>query len=41
MLTNDPLNGFPQITNTGIWMVEQQEDGSFQLKMFNDVPLSE
>jgi hypothetical protein len=41
LLTNDPLNGFPQITNTGIWMVEQQEDGTFKLKMFNDVPLSE
>ncbi|MDO7172424.1 histidine phosphatase family protein [Mariniflexile sp. AS56] len=41
MLTKNPLNGFPQITNTGIWMVEQQEDGSFKLMMFNDVPLSE
>ncbi|WP_179348350.1 histidine phosphatase family protein [Winogradskyella pacifica] len=41
MLTNDPLNGFPQITNTGVWMVEQQEDGTFRLKMFNDVPFSE
>jgi broad specificity phosphatase PhoE len=41
MLTNDPLNGFPQITNTGIWMVEQQNDGTFKLKMFNDVPFQE
>ena len=39
MLTNDPLNGFPPITNTGIWMVEKQDDGTFKLKMFNDVPL--
>ena len=38
MLTNDPLNGFPPITNTGIWMVEKQDDGTFKLKMFNDVP---
>lgn len=41
MLTNNPLNHFPQITNTGVWMVEQQDDGTFKLKMFNDVPLSE
>lgn len=38
MLTNDPLNGFPPITNTGIWMVEKQDNGTFKLKMFNDVP---
>ncbi|WP_139959461.1 histidine phosphatase family protein [Flavicella sediminum] len=38
MLTKNPLYHFPQISNTGIWMVEQQEDGAFQLKMFNDVP---
>jgi broad specificity phosphatase PhoE len=41
MFINDPLNGFPQITNTGIWMVEQQDDGTFKLKIFNDVPLLE
>ncbi|MDN3663911.1 histidine phosphatase family protein [Algibacter miyuki] len=41
MLTKDPLDGFPPITNTGIWMVEQQDDGTFKLKIFNDVPLSE
>ena len=41
MLTNDPLNYFPQITNTGVWMVEQQNDGSFKLMMFNDVPFAE
>ena len=26
------------IINTGIWMVEQQEDGSYKLKMYNDEP---
>tara|TARA_R110002072_G_scaffold280418_1_gene442772 strand:- start:72568 stop:73038 length:471 start_codon:yes stop_codon:yes gene_type:complete len=41
MLTKNPLNHFPQITNTGVWMVEQQENGTFKLMMFNDVPLSE
>ncbi|WP_298946177.1 histidine phosphatase family protein [uncultured Polaribacter sp.] len=40
LLIKDPLNGFPQITNTGIWMVEQQDDGTFKLKIYNDVPLS-
>ena len=41
MLTKNPLNHFPQITNTGVWMVEQQDDGTFKLKMFNDVPFPE
>jgi broad specificity phosphatase PhoE len=41
MLTDNPLYHFPQITNTGVWMVEQQDDGTFELKMYNDVPLSE
>jgi hypothetical protein len=39
MLLQDELNELPHITNTGIWMVEEQADGSFALKMFNDVPL--
>jgi hypothetical protein len=39
MLLNDDLRGLPNITNTGIWMVEEQPDGTFKLKMFNDVPL--
>jgi broad specificity phosphatase PhoE len=26
------------LDNVGIWMVEQQEDGSFELKMYNDEP---
>ncbi|WP_162051257.1 phosphoglycerate mutase family protein [Lentimonas sp. CC4] len=37
------LQGNPEISggleNTGIWMVEQQEDGSFKLKMYNSVPI--
>ncbi|MGJ8656617.1 MAG: histidine phosphatase family protein [Akkermansiaceae bacterium] len=37
------LQGEPEIKrgleNTGIWMVEQQDDGSFKLKMFNSVPI--
>lgn len=27
------------LDNVGIWMVEQQEDGSFELMMYNDVPI--
>ena len=27
------------IDNTGIWMVEEQDDGSFKLRMFNSVPI--
>lgn len=26
------------LDNTGIWMVEQQENGSYQLKIYNDLP---
>jgi broad specificity phosphatase PhoE len=26
------------LDNVGIWMVEQQEDGSYELKMYNDQP---
>ena len=26
------------LSNTGIWMVEQQEDGSYELKMYNNEP---
>ncbi|VGO18335.1 histidine phosphatase family protein [Pontiella sulfatireligans] len=36
MLTQDPLTGFEGISNTGIWMVEEQADGTFKLKLFND-----
>ncbi len=39
MLTKDPLIGFPGISNTGIWMVQQQPNGEFKLMMFNDAPV--
>jgi hypothetical protein len=39
MLTRNKLSGFPSITNTGLWMVEEQPSGEFKLKMYNDVPL--
>ena len=26
------------LINTGVWMVEQQEDGSYELKLYNDKP---
>lgn len=38
MLTQDPLDGIGGIKNTGIWMVQQQEDGSYKLMMYNDEP---
>jgi broad specificity phosphatase PhoE len=28
-----------QLANTGIWMAEEQADGSFKLRMFNDAPV--
>ena len=40
MLTKNKLSGFPSITNTGIWMVEEQPNGEFMLMMYNDVPLA-
>lgn len=39
MLTQNKLSGFPSITNTGLWMVEEQSNGEFKLKMYNDVPI--
>jgi broad specificity phosphatase PhoE len=39
MLTGDALTDLPSITNTGIWMVEEQANGEFKLKMYNDVPI--
>lgn len=39
MLTNETLGALPYMTNTGIWMVEEQATGEFELKIFNDVPL--
>ncbi len=38
LLLNDDLKDYPSMTNTGIWMVEEQPDGKFKLKMYNDVP---
>lgn len=29
------------LLNTGIWMVEQQEDGSYELKMYNNEPYTQ
>ena len=26
------------LINVALWMVEQQDDGSFELKMYNDKP---
>jgi broad specificity phosphatase PhoE len=39
MLAQDPMDGFSSISNTGIWMVEQQPDGTFKPKLFNSYPL--
>jgi hypothetical protein len=39
LLTNDSLTDLPSITNTGIWMVEEQANGEFELLMYNDVPI--
>jgi broad specificity phosphatase PhoE len=37
------LQGEPEnkrgLSNTGIWMVEEQPDGTFELKMYNDEPV--
>lgn len=41
MLTKDPLDKFPGISNTGIWMVEEQDNGEFKLKVFNDTPITD
>lgn len=40
MLTKNELKGFSDgLANTGIWMVEEQPDGEFELKIYNDVPV--
>ncbi len=39
LLTGMSLTDLPSITNTGIWMVEEQANGEFVLKMYNDVPI--
>ena len=38
MLMQDKLAGIGGITNTGIWMVEEQANGEFKLMMFNGEP---
>jgi broad specificity phosphatase PhoE len=38
-LINDMMEKTDPIGNTKIWMVEQQTDGSFKLKMYNDIPV--
>jgi broad specificity phosphatase PhoE len=39
LLLNDKLAGFPSIEHATIWVVQQQPNGEFKLKIFNDVPL--
>jgi broad specificity phosphatase PhoE len=38
MLTGNKLADIPAMTNTGIWMVEEQPNGRFKLEMYNDAP---
>lgn len=38
LLTKDPLAKIPPMANTSLWMVEEQPDGQFQLKFYNDAP---
>ncbi len=39
LLLKDEMTGFPAIEHANIWMVEQQPNGGFKLKICNDVPL--
>lgn len=41
VLLKDGPEWRPELANTGIWMVEEQIDGSFKLRMFNDNPVAE
>ena len=41
LLLKKDSKGIVGFKNTGIWMVEQQEDGSYELKMYNDEDYSE
>lgn len=36
LLTNDNLEKIPSIKNIGIWMVEEQTDGTFKIVIYND-----
>lgn len=38
LLTGKQLADLPSMTNTGIWMVEEQPGGQFKLQMHNDAP---
>jgi broad specificity phosphatase PhoE len=38
LLTRNKLAAAPPITNTGLWMVEEQPNGQFKLEMYNDAP---
>jgi broad specificity phosphatase PhoE len=38
LLIHDPLPNTPSMTNTSLWMVEEQPDGQFKLKLYNDAP---
>lgn len=38
MLVKDKME-LPWPENTGVWMVEEQPDGSFELKIYNDLPV--
>jgi len=39
LLNNSPAWKTP-LVNTGIWMVEEQADGSFKLRLLNDTPVA-
>ncbi|QDT02373.1 hypothetical protein K227x_07490 [Rubripirellula lacrimiformis] len=40
MLTGSRQSGLrEELENAGIWMVAQQPDGTFELKMYNDQPV--
>ena len=41
MLLQDEPKVKSGLRNTGLWMVEQQEDGSYRLKMYNSEVYSE
>ncbi|MBT3210701.1 MAG: histidine phosphatase family protein [Planctomycetaceae bacterium] len=41
LLLQDEPSAIKGLKNTGIWMVEQQEDGSYQLKIYNGKNCSE
>ncbi len=41
LLVNDNLEKVSSIKNTAIWMVEEQPNGTFKLKIYNDEPIKE